>query len=40
MKVYLAENMDYLGFLTGGIMRTAEFLLPLVRKGYAIIHSS
>jgi hypothetical protein len=40
MKVYLADNMDYLGFLTGGIMRTAEFLLPLVRKGYAIIHSS
>jgi hypothetical protein len=40
MKVYLADNMDYLGFLTGGIMRTAEFLLPLVRKGYAFIHSS
>jgi hypothetical protein len=40
MKVYLADNMDYLGFLTGGIMRTAEILLPLVRKGYAIIHSS
>ena len=40
MKVYLAENMDYLGFLTGGIMRTAEFLLPVVRKGYAFIHSS
>ena len=40
MKVYLADNMDYLGFLTGGIMRTAELLLPLVRKGYAFIHSS
>jgi len=40
MKVYLADTMDYLGFLTGGIMRTAEFLLPLVRKGYAFIHSS
>jgi hypothetical protein len=40
IKVYLADNMDYLGFLTGGIMRTAEFLLPLVRKGYAFIHSS
>jgi hypothetical protein len=40
MKVYLADNMDYLGFLTGGIMKTAEFLLPLVRKGYAFIHSS
>jgi hypothetical protein len=40
MKVYLTDNLDYLGFLTGGIMRTAEFLLPLVRKGYAFIHSS
>ena len=40
MKVYLVDNMDYLGFLTGGIIRTAELLLPFLRKGYAIIHAS
>jgi hypothetical protein len=40
MKVYLAVNMDYLSFLSGGIIRTAELLLPLLKKGYAIIHAS
>jgi hypothetical protein len=40
MKVYLADNMDYLSFLAGGIIRTGKLLLPLVRKGYAIIHAS
>jgi hypothetical protein len=40
MKVYLVDNMDYLSFLTGGIIRTATLLLPIVRKGYAIIHAS
>jgi hypothetical protein len=39
MKVYLVDNMDYLGFLTGGIIRTAEMLLPFLRKGYAIVHA-
>lgn len=40
MKVYLAEDMDYLDFLAGGIIRTAELLLPFLRKGYAFIHAS
>ena len=39
LKVYLAENMDYAGFLTGGIIRTAKILLPFLRKGYAIVHA-
>ena len=40
MKVYLADNMDYMNFLAGGIMRTAELLLPLMRKGYSIMHAT
>jgi len=40
IKVYLADNLDYLSFLSGGIMRTVDLLLPLARKGYAIIHAS
>ncbi len=40
MKVYLADNMDYLGFFTGGIIKTGVLLLPFFKKGYAIIHAS
>jgi hypothetical protein len=31
--------MDYMNFLTGGIIRTVKLLLPFFKKGYAIIHS-
>ena len=39
MKVYLADNMDYMNFLADGIIKTGKLLLPLLRKGYAIIHT-
>ena len=39
VKVFLADNMDYLSFLTCGIMKTAALLLPFLKKGYAIIHA-
>jgi len=40
MKVYLAENMDYLGFLAGGIIRTLRYLFICLEKTYAFIHAS
>lgn len=40
VKVFLAENMDYPAFLTGGIMRTMDLLLPLLKKGYALMRAS
>jgi Peptidase M50B-like len=39
MKVYLADDMDYMNFLAGGIIKTATLLLPFIKTGYAIIHS-
>jgi hypothetical protein len=39
MKVYLVDNMDYMNFLSDGIIRTGKLLLPFLRKGYAIIHA-
>jgi len=40
IKVFLAENMDYLDFLAGGIIKTMALLLPLAQKGYAFFHAS
>ena len=40
MKVYLVENMDYMDFLACGIIKTAALVLPLLRKGYTILHAS
>ncbi len=39
MKVYLVENMDYLGFLTNGIIRTLRYLFIYLDKTYAFIHA-
>jgi len=40
MKVYLVENMDYLSFLTNGIIRTLHYLFIYLDKTYAFIHAS
>ena len=40
MKVYLVENMDYLSFLAGGIIRTLRYLFICLGKTYAYIHAS
>jgi hypothetical protein len=40
MKVYLVENMDYLSFLTNGIIRTLRYLFICLNKTYAFIHAS
>ena len=40
MKVYLVENMDYLGFFTGGIAKTGHLVLPFLEKAYALVYAS
>ncbi len=40
MKVYLVENMDYLVFFTGGIIKTGDLVLPFLKKAYALVYSS
>jgi len=40
MKVYLVENMDYLSFLAGGIIRTLHYLFIYLEKAYAFILAS
>jgi hypothetical protein len=40
MKVYLVDNMDYLGFLANGIIRTLSYLYIGMVKTYAFIHAS
>ncbi len=40
MKVYLVENMDYLSFLAGGIIRTLNYIFICLEKAYAFIHAS
>ncbi len=40
IKVILAENMDYLSFLTRGIIATANLVIPYLEKAYAFIHVS
>jgi hypothetical protein len=40
VSLYLAENMDYLMFLAGGILKTNEMLTRMFEKAYALIHGS
>lgn len=40
MNVYLVENMDYLSFFTGGIIKTGHLVLPFLKKAYALAYSS
>jgi hypothetical protein len=40
IKVFLAENMDYLDFFTGGIIATGQLVYPYLEKAYAFIQSS
>jgi len=40
MKVYLVENMDYLSFLTNGIIRTLRYLFIYLDKTCSFIHAS
>ncbi len=40
IQVYLAENMDYLDFLTGGIIATGQLVYPYLEKAYTFIHAS
>jgi len=40
MKVYLVDNMDYLSFLAGGIIRTLHYLSLGLGKAYAFIRAS
>ena len=40
MKVYLVENMDYVSFLSNGIIRTLRYLFIYLDKTYSFIHAS
>jgi len=40
IKVLLAENMNYLGFLTDGIIKTGYIALPFLKKAYALVYST
>jgi hypothetical protein len=40
VHMYLAENMDYLLFLAGGIIKTTNMLTLLFEKIYAAVHDS
>jgi hypothetical protein len=37
INIYLAEDMDYLMFLAGGIMKSVDMITVLVQKAYAVI---
>jgi hypothetical protein len=40
ISLYLAENMDYLMFLAGGIIKTNNMLSRLFEKAYALVQGS
>ena len=40
IKVFLAENMDYLDYFTGGIIATGQLVFPYLEKAYAFIQAS
>jgi hypothetical protein len=40
MKVYLVVDMDYLGFLADGIIKTIHVVFPALKKAYAFLHAS
>jgi hypothetical protein len=40
INIYLAENMDYLMFLAGGIIKTVNMLALLFQKVYAAVQGS
>ncbi len=40
MKVYLVVDMDYLGFLADGIIKTIHVVFPSLKKAYAFLHAS
>lgn len=40
VKVFLAENMDYLNFLSGGIITTINLVFPYLEKACAFIQAS
>ncbi len=37
LDVYLAENMDYLRFLAGGIIKSTNMITLLLKKAYALV---
>ena len=37
VNICLARNMDYRGFLTGGIMKSADMVAVLMKKAYALL---
>lgn len=40
IKVFLAENLDYLDYFTGGIIATGQLVYPYLEKAYAFIQAS
>jgi len=40
VHMYLAQNMDYLMFLAGGILKTTNMLTQLFERAYAAMHDS